>query len=127
MECPQVSFPLIDEVLDGVAEDLVQDEDCLRLSITVPAGTAPDAGLPVMVWIHGGSYLTGAGDLPIYDPAALVLEQQVVVVNVTYRLGLLGYVSRDGAPGNLGLLDQVEALKCGSSRTSLHSEATRRT
>ena len=75
--CPQVSFPLIDEVLDEVEPKLPIDEDCLHLSITVPAGTAPDAGLPVMVWIHGGSYVTGAGDLPIYDPTALVTEHQV--------------------------------------------------
>lgn len=109
--CPQVSFPLIDEVLDEVEPKLPIDEDCLHLSITVPAGTAPDAGLPVMVWIHGGSYVTGAGDLPIYDPTALVTEHQVVVVTVTYRLGLFGYLRHAASPGNLGLLDQRTALE----------------
>ncbi|MNZ74180.1 Para-nitrobenzyl esterase [compost metagenome] len=72
----------------------------------------PADTLPVMVWIHGGSYVTGAGDHPIYDPAALVREQNVIVVTVTYRLGLLGYLgSEKGTPANLGLLDQIEALR----------------
>ncbi|MBC9955679.1 carboxylesterase family protein [Yimella sp. cx-51] len=109
--CPQVRFALFDEVLDAIGSEAGYDEDCLRLSITVPEGTAPDAKLPVLVWIHGGSYLTGGGDLPVYDPSALVTEQQVVVVTVTYRLGLFGYLSRPGVPGNLGLLDQREALR----------------
>lgn len=109
--CPQVSFPLIDEVLDQVEPKLPTDEDCLHLSITMPADTPPDAKLPVMVWIHGGSYVTGAGDLPIYAPAALVTEQQVVVVSVTYRLGLFGYLRHAASPGNLGLLDQRTALE----------------
>jgi para-nitrobenzyl esterase len=65
-----------------------------------------------MVWIHGGSYVTGAGDLGVYDPRALVVEQRVVVVTVTYRLGMLGFYG-DGAsvPANLGLLDQVAAIR----------------
>ena len=88
------------------------DEDCLRLSVTVPADAGPDARLPVLVWIHGGSYVAGAGDLPIFDPATLVAEQQVVVIAVTYRLGVLGFLG-DGrdVPPNLGLLDLVEALR----------------
>ncbi len=108
--CPQVSFPLIDEVLDAVASEVTYDEDCLFLSVTVPAGATADERLPVLVWLHGGSYVTGAGDLPIYDPTALVTEHRVVVVNVTYRLGLFGYLARPGVPGNLGLLDQRAAL-----------------
>ena len=92
--------------------DVGIDEHCQRLSITVPEDSEPSDRLPVMVWIHGGSYTTGAGDAPIFDPAALVREQQVVVVAVTYRLGLLGFLgSRVGTPANLGLLDQVAALR----------------
>jgi para-nitrobenzyl esterase len=92
--------------------DTVFDEDCLRLSITAPAGAGPDARLPVLVWLHGGSYTAGGGDLPIYDPTALAREQGVVVVAVTYRLGVLGFLG-DGEriPANLGLLDQTEALR----------------
>jgi para-nitrobenzyl esterase len=77
-----------------------------------PADLAPGERLPVMVWIHGGGYVTGAGDAPIHDPAALVREQRVVAVNVTYRLGLFGFLGRAGGrPANLGLLDLLQALQ----------------
>jgi para-nitrobenzyl esterase len=92
--------------------DTVFDEDCLRVSITAPGDVDQDSARPVLVWLHGGSYTAGGGDLPIYDPAALVREQRVVVVAVTYRLGVLGFLG-DGEriPANLGLLDQTEALR----------------
>lgn len=92
--------------------DTVFDEDCLRLSITAPEDADPAVGLPVLVWLHGGSYTAGGGDLPIYDPTTLVREQRVIVVAVTYRLGVLGFHG-DGEriPANLGLLDQTEALR----------------
>lgn len=110
--CPQAPVPLLDDAVGSSIGKLPVDEDCMRLSITVPADTDPDASLPVMVWIHGGSYVSGAGDAPFYDPSTLVAEQHVVVVNVTYRLGLFGYLG-DGerSPANLGLLDQIEALR----------------
>lgn len=110
--CPQPPMPFLDDVVGSNIGELPQDEDCLRVSVTVPANTPPDAGLPVMVWIHGGSYASGAGDAPFYDPRVLVSEQRVIVVNVTYRLGLLGFLG-DGAdiPANLGLLDMITALR----------------
>ncbi|RII90307.1 carboxylesterase family protein, partial [Clavibacter michiganensis] len=109
--CPQPPMEELDAVLGSFA-GLAVDEDCLRVSVTMPRDVRPDDALPVMVWIHGGSYVSGAGDVPIMDPAALVAEQRVVVVTVTYRLGLLGYLG-DGRdrPANLGLLDQLEALR----------------
>ncbi|PPF63611.1 carboxylesterase [Clavibacter michiganensis] len=109
--CPQAPMAELDAVL-GSFSGLAVDEDCLRVSVTMPRDAGPDAALPVMVWIHGGSYVSGAGDVPIMDPAPLVAEQRVVVVTVTYRLGLLGYLG-DGRerPANLGLLDQLEALR----------------
>ncbi|HEY8320137.1 MAG TPA: carboxylesterase family protein [Amnibacterium sp.] len=88
------------------------DEDCLRLSVTAPDDLAPDERVPVLVWIHGGSYVAGGGDLPIFDPAALVREQRVLVVAVTYRLGMLGFLGdAERVPPNLGLLDLIEALR----------------
>lgn len=110
--CPQPQMEFTERVLGIRRGELDFDEDCLRLSVTAPASPDGRDALPVMVMIHGGSYTSGAGDLSIYDPALLVAEQQVVVVNVTYRLGLLGYLG-DGAsrPANLGLLDQIEALR----------------
>ncbi len=73
---------------------------------------APGDKRPVMVWIHGGSYVFGAGDAAIYDARALVEEQGVIVVSVTYRLGLLGFLGGSGGrAANVGLLDIIEALR----------------
>ena len=72
----------------------------------------PPGGAPVLVWIHGGSYTSGSGDLAIFDPARLVAENRVIVVSVTYRLGLFGFLATgNGRPANLGLLDQLEAFR----------------
>ena len=109
--CPQAADPLLDSVLGALFATLRFDEDCLRLSLTLPADWRPDEQLPVMVWVHGGSYVTGAGDLPLYDPAALVQEQRVVFVAVTYRLGLLGFLGTESGAPNLGLLDLRLALR----------------
>lgn len=88
------------------------DEECQRLSVHAPAGLPHDAGVPVMVWIHGGAYVSGSGDLPGFNPQRLVAEQRVIVVSVTYRLGMFGFLG-DGErrPGNLGLLDIQEAFR----------------
>jgi para-nitrobenzyl esterase len=109
---PQRTSPVVDLLLQGSEDGMVSSEDCQNLSVTVPADVGPDERLPVMVWIHGGSYVLGAGDMPIHDPHDLVAEQRVVVVTVTYRLGLLGFLG-DGerVPANLGLLDMITALR----------------
>lgn len=110
--CPQVRSEFLEQAVGGALSERPRDEHCQHLSVTMPADVDPGDGLPVMVWIHGGSYTYFAGDVPIMDPAPLVREQRVIVVAVTYRLGLFGYLG-DGAhrPGNLGLLDQMEALR----------------
>ncbi|XP_056133788.1 fatty acyl-CoA hydrolase precursor, medium chain-like [Lampris incognitus] len=86
-------------------------EDCLYLNIYKPAKASKDAKLPVMVWIHGGGLTSGAASL--YDGSALAAYQDAVVVLLQYRLGPLGFLSTgdEHIPGNLGLLDQVEALR----------------
>ena len=66
------------------------DENFQRLSITVPSDADSNSKLSVLVWIYGDSYTFGAGDAPMYDPVALVREQGVIVVSITYRLGLFG-------------------------------------
>jgi para-nitrobenzyl esterase len=110
--CPQGPVPFLDDVLGTRYGELPGSEDCQNLSVTMPADLAAGEKLPVMVWIHGGSYTTGSGDLAIFDPAVLVAENRVVVVSVTYRLGLFGFLAtRSGRPGNLGLLDQLEAFR----------------
>ena len=109
--CPQLADPRVDQVMGDLLAPLGFSEDCLRLSITLPANFQPDEKLPVIVWVHGGSYVSGAGDLAIYDPATWVAEQRVVFVAVTYRLGLFGFLGTEATPPNLGLLDLLEALR----------------
>ena len=110
--CPQAPVPFLDDVLGTRYGELPGSEDCQNLSITMPGDVRPDEKLPVMVWIHGGSYTTGSGDLAIFDPTRLVAENRVIVVSVTYRLGLFGFLATPaGRPGNLGLLDQLEAFR----------------
>jgi para-nitrobenzyl esterase len=90
--------------------DLPQDENCLTLTIRTP-GTDKQCR-PVVVWFHGGGYISGAGALPWYDGSRLASEGDVVFVNVNYRIGALGYLYAPGiSPGNLGLLDQQSALE----------------
>jgi len=109
---PQISSPAMTLLIDDAARGMVDSEHCQALSITLPADLAPGERLPVMVFIHGGSYVNGAGDLAVYDPRSLVVEQRVVVVTVTYRLNVFGFLG-DGerVPSNLGLLDQLEAVR----------------
>ncbi|MGJ9405895.1 carboxylesterase family protein [Nesterenkonia aurantiaca] len=109
--CPQWRIRELEPVVGTQAGGLPQDEDCQNLTVTMPLDRQPGELLPVMVWIHGGSYISGAGDAPIYDPAALVSEQRVIVVAVTYRLGAFGFLGGHGRPANLGLLDQLCALE----------------
>jgi para-nitrobenzyl esterase len=110
--CPQAPVPFLDDVLGTRYGELPGSEDCQRLSITLPADLGKDEQVPVMVWLHGGSYTAGSGDLAIFDPTALVAETRVIVVSVTYRLGLFGYLAAGtGRPANLGLLDQLEAFR----------------
>ncbi|MDO5499001.1 MAG: carboxylesterase family protein [Propionibacteriaceae bacterium] len=109
--CPQSESPLLEGLLNNPMGDLEQDEDCLRLSVTLPADAQPTDELPVIVWIHGGAYVWGAGDAPVFDPSRVVAEQHVIVVSVTYRLGLFGYLRTPNSPANLGLVDQIHALR----------------
>lgn len=106
--CPQRASRL-NFVTGPVLGDLVFSEDCLVVSVTAPVDAD---GLPVMVWLHGGAYVAGGGESAKYDAGALAREGDVVVVNVTYRLGIFGYVAPPGADGdgNLGLRDQILAL-----------------
>src|SRR5690554_2803867 len=99
----------------SAAETPPMSEDCLSLNVWAPV----DAGdAPVLVWIHGGSLVAGAGSEAMYDGARLA-ARGLVVVTINYRLGVLGYLahpqlsaeSPDRVSGNYGLLDQVEALR----------------
>lgn len=95
----------------------VGDEDCLSLNIWRPAGDT--AGLPVIVFLYGGSNISGYTADPSYDGANLARKANAVVVTVNYRVGLLGWFDlpqlKTGDPvadsGNFALLDQQQALR----------------
>ena len=98
----------------GTAEE--QSEDCLYLNVWTPA--CDDASRPVMVWIHGGAFVTGSGSGAFYRGDHLASRGDVVVVTINYRLGALGFLAHPdlldeetGASGNWGLHDQVAALQ----------------
>ena len=93
-------------------------EDCLYLNVWKPAENAPDGGWPVLVYIHGGSLMTGSSWYSKNDGENLA-RNGILVVNIAYRTGVFGYFadkelaaeSENGTTGNYGLLDQVKALE----------------
>ncbi|HEX2116257.1 MAG TPA: carboxylesterase family protein, partial [Alphaproteobacteria bacterium] len=87
-----------------------QSEDCLTLNVWT---SAADSGKrPVIVWIHGGAYSSGAGSLPWYSGASFARNGDMVAVSINYRLGALGFLYLPGvSDGNLGIQDQVMALR----------------
>ena len=93
------------------ASDAVFDEDCLYLNVYTPGNVTSSSKLAVMVWIHGGGFFMGSGIE--HDGAMLASQQQIVVVTLNYRLGVLGFLNIPGTTttGNYGLLDQVAALQ----------------
>ncbi|XP_074142600.1 cocaine esterase-like [Sminthopsis crassicaudata] len=86
-------------------------EDCLYLNIYVPDHAKEGTRLPVMVWVHGGRFRFGSAST--YDGSILSASQNIVVVTIQFRLGLLGFFSTgdEHAPGNWGYLDQMAAQK----------------
>ncbi len=87
-----------------------QSEDCLTLTVWTPAADAKKR--PVLVWIHGGAFSSGAGSLPWYSGEQFAARDDIVAVSINYRLGALGFLYLPGiSDGNLGLLDQIAALR----------------
>ena len=105
--CPQTPSRLRFAMGDFVGR---QDEDCLHVTIWTPK--ADSVRRPVLVWLHGGAYMSGAGAIDWYSGERLAREGDIVVVGVNYRVGALGFLYRPGwSTGNLGLLDQQAALE----------------
>ncbi|XP_033221036.1 esterase SG1-like [Belonocnema kinseyi] len=101
------------------SKNLLGDENCLYLNIYTPIlefnSTLINSKknlLPVMVWIHGGGFKTGSGSFTVYGPS-YILDKDVILVSINYRLGVLGFFTTGDllVPGNMGLKDQVLALK----------------
>ena len=93
-------------------------EDCLYLNVYKNI-TDKTEKKPVMVWIHGGAYLSGGNSSPIYDGYNLIANHpDVILVAINYRLGIMGFVDFSHIEGgenypycNFGIYDQIEALK----------------
>ena len=97
-----------------------QGEDCLTLNIWTSADGMRTARRPVMVWVHGGSYVcNGTANPRDWGDKFVKAHPEVVMVSINYRLGLLGFLDLSSLPdgqafacsGVLGILDQVEALR----------------
>ncbi|XP_061558509.1 neuroligin-3-like isoform X1 [Phycodurus eques] len=132
---PEIMMPIwFTYNLDTVASYIQdQSEDCLYLNIYAPAEEGSQhkkkgasfshaethisedirdsEARPVMVYIHGGSYMEGTGNM--MDGSVLASYGNVVVVTLNYRIGILGFLSTgdQAAKGNYGLLDQIQALR----------------
>ena len=89
--------------------NLDENEDCLFLNVFTP--NADNRKRPVMVFIHGGAFVVGTGARPRLYGGNLTKYGDVVVVTLNYRLGVLGFLHAEGVPPNLGLKDQISALK----------------
>jgi para-nitrobenzyl esterase len=97
--CPQPRYGL------GASEE--QSEDCLFLNVWTPDKAGKH---PVMVWVHGGGFRAGSGNIP----GELIAQEGVVVVSFNYRLGALGFMSHpalDSKVANYGVMDMVSALR----------------
>lgn len=93
-------------------------EDCLYLNVWKPASSTEKSKLPVMVWIHGGGFTGGSGSAP-QNFGHEFSRQGVILVNINYRLGRLGYFAHPALSaefpnepkGNYGYMDQIAALQ----------------
>ena len=111
--CPQPVEPRIPIDLGAP-----QGDDCLTLNIWASSNVAAGDRKPVMVWIHGGAYVLGSANQPLYNGRVLAAGGDVVVVTVNYRLGAFGFLdlssfSTSGRrfDSNLGLRDVILALQ----------------
>jgi len=107
-----------DATIGAALGTTVGSEDCLYLNIWAPSA-ASASPRPVIVWVHGGSNITGYTADPVYDGAHLARTADAVVVSVNYRLGIFGWLNsaplKTGDPlgdsGNFAMLDMIQALK----------------
>ncbi|XP_013393137.1 carboxylesterase 1D [Lingula anatina] len=86
-------------------------EDCLTLNVFVPGTVSNTNRKAVMVWIHGGAFTIGGTSIYLFNE--FVVQTDVIVVSVNYRLGPFGFLTTGdvNAPGNAGLWDLIEGLK----------------
>ncbi|EKG13624.1 Carboxylesterase type B [Macrophomina phaseolina MS6] len=134
--CPQVFMGSVAVPNDRRTErPLVQDEDCLRLNIWVPADAPPEGGWPVQFDIHGGMLQCGnAMQTSALDPVDLYRWHaggRRVIVSPAYRLNVFGFLAcaelgalgEEPAPGNFGLWDVRMALEWTHANIALFGGA----
>ncbi|MDF2789648.1 MAG: carboxylesterase, partial [Neobacillus sp.] len=105
------------EIMEFFGNDISNmSEDCLYLNVWSPA--ADDKKRPVMIWIHGGAFVSGSGSSSWYDGASFAAQGDVVVVTINYRLDIFGFLhlgeiggEEYATSGNCGIQDQVAALQ----------------
>ncbi|MFE9007562.1 carboxylesterase family protein [Streptomyces sp. NPDC007875] len=91
----------------ALGQGWVRGEDYLTVNVWTPR---TDGNAPVMVFVHGGGFLSGTGQAPLYDGTSFARDG-VVLVTLNYRLGAPGWLDLPGAPRNRGLLDVLAALR----------------
>lgn len=96
------------DLAPAFAPGWVEGDDYLTLNVWRPDDER--AGLPVLVYIHGGGFINGSKDIPIIDGSAFARDG-VVSIAINYRLGAEGFLPIPGAPTNLGFRDQIAALQ----------------
>jgi carboxylesterase type B len=99
-----------------VLQEVGISEDCLYLNIYAPSSLFYEGNfllIPIVVFFHGGSFISGSGSDDVYDPFVFVGTTNVIIITVNFRLGVFGslYLSESDANGNQALLDQHLALK----------------
>ena len=109
-DCAQKPFPG-----DAAPLGTPPAEDCLYLNVWTPASAAPDAKLPVIVWIYGGGFVNGGSSPAVYSGANFARDG-VIMVSFNYRLGRFGFfahpaLAAEGGGGNFAIMDQIAALQ----------------
>jgi len=114
---PQPFRRMVPEIGDALVGPGPVSEDCLFLNVWTP-GPARNQRRPVMVWLHGGGFRTGSGNSVFYEGKALAQKHGVVVVTVTHRLNVFGFLhlaeiggEQFRAASNVGMQDLVLALE----------------
>ncbi|MGD3111543.1 carboxylesterase/lipase family protein [Streptomyces sp. YGL11-2] len=92
-----------------IPEPTISGKGTLNLNVFTP-DPSPDAGLPVLVWIHGGGYVAGSAASPWYDGRTFNRDG-VILVSIGYRLGIEGFLRLEDAPDNRGVRDWIAALR----------------
>jgi carboxylesterase type B len=87
-----------------------QSEDCLHVDVYAPMATSATPR-PVLVFIYGGAFVQGTNGCSAYDARNLANGANAIVVNLSYRLGVLGFLINANSDGNYGILDQRFALQ----------------